>query len=277
MVRGRGTVPGCVTRRPATRCRWDERARVHYAHGGSGVSRAFDDASSQYLEFAGAVVSAAPLTMACWFKCDDATVNQILMCIGDKDIVGAAGEYFTLEANGAVAGDPISAVSRSVAHGRAAANTSAGFTAGAWCHAAAVIASSTSRSAYLDGGSKTSDATSVTPTGLDTTGCGRLIRVTYAAYVSGLIAWPCIWSVALSDAEVAALAAGAFPPSIQPASIVDLWDLTRNVSPETPLPGWGSHNLTVNGATFSTDNPPVAWPSAAFRRRAFGIWSPGRG
>lgn len=97
----------------------------------------------------------------------------------------------------------------------------------------------------------------------------------FSNFVNGYLAWVEAFTVALTDAEVAALAAGAFPASIQPASIVDLWDLTRNVDPETPLPGCGSHNLTVTGATFSTDNPPVAWPAAALRRRLFG-WTPGR-
>jgi hypothetical protein len=222
------------------------------------MSRLFDDAASQYLEYAGAVVSSVPLTMACWFKTDDDTVNSHLMCVGQD----SASEYFTLEARCADAGDYLQAVTRSVAGGRRTATTSAGMSAGTWYHCCGVFSATNARKVYLNGGNAGTDANDVTPSGLNRTRIAYLKSLA-SYHLSGRIAWPGIWNVALTDAEVAELAAGAFPPSIRPASIVDLWDLTRNVDPET---SWvGSHNLTVSGATYSSDDPAVAMPGYVYR------------
>jgi len=59
------------------------------------MARLFDDAASQFLKNDSAVVTAAPLTMACWFNSDDATKSQYLMTLSHYE-GGATGDLFAL-------------------------------------------------------------------------------------------------------------------------------------------------------------------------------------
>jgi hypothetical protein len=43
------------------------------------MARAFDDGSSQYLQVGSTPVSAAPLSVAAWFKTDDLTADQTII------------------------------------------------------------------------------------------------------------------------------------------------------------------------------------------------------
>src|SRR3990172_7435524 len=69
-----------------------------------GGARAFVRASSQFLENDSAPVTAAPFTMATWFRSNDATVNQALMFLGDKD---SNSQYWLVRAAGGVGDDPV--------------------------------------------------------------------------------------------------------------------------------------------------------------------------
>lgn len=216
------------------------------------MARSFTAASSHYLQRSSAVVSGVPLTMACWFNSSSATLAQFLMSIG----ASASEDYFTLVARGDTGGDPMGAAVRSVATS-AVANSTTGYSTGVWHHAAAVFTSSTSRAAFLDGGSKGTDATNLTPSGMALTGVGRLSRLTPTGYTSGMIAEAAIWSAALTDAEVASLARGVCPTQIRPASLAAYWPLYGRTDPE-PDP-WRALGLTVTGAT-AADHPRVFHP-----------------
>ena len=147
------------------------------------MARLFNDATPDWLSINTAAVTAMPLTLACWFNSNDATLTQGLVWLGDKD---SDTHMFYLAARGATAGDPISAFIYGVSN--AEALTSTGYSANTWHHACGVYTSATSRAAYIDGGSKGTNTTSITPSGVDRTSIGRLNRLTPSQAFSGRIA-----------------------------------------------------------------------------------------
>ena len=159
-----------------------------------------------YMEASSAVVSGVPFTMACWFRSDDADVNQTLMCVADNNV---SNDYFTLEASGSGAGDPVSVIARTV--GAKVGSTSTGYTVNTWHHAAARFIAVNDRKVYIDGGSEGSNTTSVTPANLNVTAIGRVSDSSPSLYMSGRIAEAAIWKVALTVAEIRFLARGNSP------------------------------------------------------------------
>lgn len=219
------------------------------------MARNFVSASSDNLSIDSAPVTAVPVTMACWFRHDNVADSDTLMALVDKDV---NDNYFSLAAEGNVVGDPVRAYSASTAVGSAAAATSAGFTAGTWHHACGVWAAGNSRAAYLDGAAKGTNATSVTPAGIDRLSIGAHLRLTPFGYMSGRIAEAAVWNVALSDAEVRALARGIHPLRVRPGNLVFYAPLWGTSSPERDYTR-GQRHLTVTGATVAA-HPRVALP-----------------
>ena len=209
------------------------------------MARNFDDASSQYLEVDSTPVTAAPFTMACWFRSNDATVSQRLMWVGDKD---STTNSWSIAAAGAVAGDPVRVIAND-AGGNTAQSTSTGFTANTWHHACAVIVSATDRSIFIDGGSEGNSVTSRSPAGADRISIGRQGGSSPDAYMSGDIAEAAIWNIALSDADVALLALGLDPRMVRPQGLVFYAPLIGRHSPE--IDRRGGLGLTVTGAVAS--------------------------
>jgi len=74
-------------------------------------------------------------------------------------------------------------------------------------------------------------------------------------YFDGRIAEVTVWSVALTDAEIAALGKGAHPYTVRPANIVGYWPLWTSNS-GVDLSGGGNH-MTATGTTVA-DHAPVA-------------------
>jgi hypothetical protein len=99
-------------------------------------------------------------------------------------------------------------------------NTTVGVSVGTWNHVLAVFASSTSRSVYLNGANKGTDATS-TPGALTNSRIGATTSA--ASFFLGAIAYVTVRNVALSDADALALynnGLGTHPRNIHPEAIV---------------------------------------------------------
>ncbi len=218
------------------------------------MARNFVRASSQYLEIAGRTpVIAAPLTMACWIYTDDVTVNQIVMSTSRA----ADNQRFNLQVAGSVGGDPIRWIVADT--GTEIAATSTGVTVNTWHHACGVEVSSTDHSAFIDGGSKVTATDDRTPNGQADFSIGRFGGLTAGGNMSGRIAEPTVWNIALSDLEVALLAAGVHPFKIRPQNIVAYFplvhdDLDRS---ETNL-ATRFHLTPFNSPTFQI-HPPKIW------------------
>ena len=187
------------------------------------MARSFANASSEYLRVSSAVVTATPLTLACWFNVNNVTAEHTLISICDD---ATNTNMFALNASGVQAGDPVRAYATTGVG--AFAVTTTGYTASTWHHAAGVFTSSTDRAAFIDGGSKGTATDDLTPTGLDRTAIAVLDRLSPASYVDGEIAEAAIWDAALTDGEVASLAAGYSPLLIRPTSLKAYWPLDRD-------------------------------------------------
>jgi hypothetical protein len=214
------------------------------------VARLFDDAVPHYISAASAVLSGVPITMACRFNSDDLTAEQVLVNIGRSD---NDAHYFVLMARGGVGGDPVGCLTEDgIAF--AAAATSSGYSANTWHHAAAVFDAVDSRAVFIDGGGKGTNATSVTPASLDQTAIGVQLGIGVSGGTSGRVAEVGIWDVALTDAEVAVLAAGYSPLLVRPQNLVFYAPLVREI-----LDVVGGVSLTNTGSTVG-DHPRVLLP-----------------
>lgn len=199
--------------------------------------------SSSYLEEAAAGVTAAQLTLAGWFNFSNITADHCIVSVCDS---GSATNYFHVVAAGSVAGDPIQAAARSnSANGFTA--TSTGYSANTWQHAAGVFSSTTGRASYLNAGSSGSNSTSVTPANLNRTGIGVRNGSSRTAFAAGMIAEVAIWNVALTTAELEALAAGHPPHKVRLAGLVRYWPLVNNT-----ICMISGTSLTNTGVTFTT-------------------------
>ena len=187
------------------------------------MARLFDDASSEYLDYSGAILSSVPMTFAAWVKSDTASLGQWIIAISAANWPGS-GSYFVLYLSDT---DYLSAASYKA---YAEAITTTQWSTGTWHHAAGVFATTSSRSVYLDGGGKGTNATSSTPSSLDATtiGAGYWDQAVNSSPFSGSIAEAAIWNVALTDAEVAILATGVSPRSVRPESLVFYVPLVRD-------------------------------------------------
>jgi hypothetical protein len=189
-------------------------------------------------EVASAVVTAYPFTMACWFYVSSTTANRTLMDLGST----TADSGQLLIANNAAA---VGITSR-IAGAQSSAVTSTTYSANTWHHAAAVVNSATDRRAFLDGGSKGTNATSRAFAGtIDRTEIGRSLRTNvYATSLNGRIAECAIWSATLNDDEVYALGRGYRASLLRPDALVFYAPFIRPV-----LDLAGGQTLTVVGGT----------------------------
>lgn len=176
----------------------------------------FTAASSHKIEAASVPLTAAPVTVACWFNGTDG-------CVCSLADTGSDNNYFELITT--TSDNKVTWSSRAGTETLAQSTTT--WTDNVWSHACGIEASATDRRAFLNGGGKGTDATSKTPAGIDSLGIGFLARASDADFYQGLIAEVGIWNVALTDAEVAVLAAGYSPLCVQPQSLVFYAPLVR--------------------------------------------------
>jgi hypothetical protein len=128
-----------------------------------------------------------------------------------------------------------------------------------WHMALGVWDTPTSRTIVVDGNASVTDTVSRDPTtATDMFRLGATLESGFGAEFQGLMAYACVWNATLSPADAATLwngGAGCDPRTVKPASVVGFWDLTGNESPEVNDQTPGTGDLTLNGTTFSTDNP----------------------
>jgi hypothetical protein len=219
------------------------------------MSRNFNGSSDYLTRGDRLSLSAYPFSFFAWFKGDTfATNNRTLVGVYED-----GGSYTNL-AKLAVKTD--STIELAVFDGGfKTATTSATASTGAWQSAAAVFASNASRSVYVNGAGK------VTNTTADTMSIATLSRFSVGAFTigppseffDGLIGYVGVYNVALSDGNVTSLNGGAALNSV--AGLVGHYRLIANTNPEPD--DANDFDLTVIGATHSTDNPTISAGGAA--------------
>jgi hypothetical protein len=184
----------------------------------------FDSSLSQRYEINNAILTAFPLTMACWFNADSFTANRTLLGFGSSSggnqfqVIGASssGVYASGEVGGVVA----------------TATTATAPSTGTWHHAAGVFTDLSNRAAFIDGGSKATNTTTLSSFGgfINRTLIGaRRRNGTYALHMEGRIAECAIWDTDLNDDEIYSLSRGVRPSLVRPGNLVLYIPLVREV------------------------------------------------
>lgn len=178
------------------------------------------------VRLASGLITATPLTMACWVNPATIGIDQHLMGCYNSGVTGDLNQF-------SLGIGPSNKVQAKTGAGAATAFTesTAALTASAWHHACATFGSPTSRTAYLNGGNAATNTTSITPTGINRATIGNRDSSTNdrSPAAGTLIAEAAIWNVVLDAAEIAALGAGIPPSLIRPQSLVAYLPLIRNL------------------------------------------------
>lgn len=221
------------------------------------MARSFNG-SSDKLSYAGALVTAAPLTMAAWIKRGTTLVNGTVMFIGNS---GSFGNVNLWRMNRVFVDDgdaQVLATACTTTTGAASATCVRSVTdwpEGTWGHAAAVFESDSSRYAYAQGVASSQNTTTKTPSGVNITTLGKSDNVSGTSWFSGEMAEVGLWNVALSSSDVAVLAAGVCPLLVHPESLVAYWPILGQYSPEIDVRGGA--NLTLTGSPSATAHPLI--------------------
>lgn len=222
------------------------------------MARLFDDAQSEYLEWSGASppVSGPPFTLACWVRTDTDAADQALMWLGDKD--SATSVIGSLELV-AVAGGNRYVCAKSVSGATEGAALTGNYGTNAWHHVCARFTTTAFRRIILDGASGDTDTTVVGGATADRVSIGRRGDSTPSAYVSGAVAEAAIWTAALSEMEIAALAKGFSPLQVKPHTLVAYWPL-GGFAGSNDNDRLGDYDLSALGTPSWTDHPPLIDP-----------------
>ncbi len=222
------------------------------------MARLFDDASSQYLRGdISTIVNDVPVSMAAWIYTDINSINQVPVglftaAVEDNRI------YMTVDS-----ASKFSAVYHNNVYGIAA--TTASYSVNTWHHICGVFSAGNSRSVYMDGGSKVTNTTSITPfpSSLDRFSVGVADDSSPTAYMSGRVAEAAVWELALSDEEVAALGKGFCPLLVRPCHLTHYVSLVRDHDLDTV----GGLRLTAGNSPTVADHPRIIYPTQPYYPR----------
>lgn len=186
------------------------------------MAYAFD--GSQYIT-ADSPITGLPLTLAAWVYpvSDNSHVVAYIGNATDNSRIQIQLRFLSVGAF------DVGAVSVNASGTNTAARTGTAVTLNTWNHACAVYASSTSRSAYLNGSNKVTDTTNSVISAPNRLAVASRFNVSYGINLIGRVADVGVWSVALADEEVASLASGVSCRLIRPQSLVFYAPLMRNL------------------------------------------------
>lgn len=210
--------------------------------------------ASNFQRCSSAVVSAVPLTMACWAKTSVTGTGQQMMGLFNSASATARNQFCLR------IGSSNNVVARtSGASTAGSANGTGSFTSGVWFHAAGVFSATNSRTSYRDGGNKVTETTSETPSGLNRTSIGLEDNAAADEPFGGQLGEAAIWNVALSDADILMLSKGFSPLLMHPESLIAYWPLIGNNSPENNLKS-NSATMSIVGSLSKAAHPRIFMP-----------------
>lgn len=206
--------------------------------------------TSDYIEHGAAVVSALPITMACWFynAQHPIGVSWGLTTIGDSAASSRVQLYLSETT--------LRAITVSTVPSGAEATVD-GLKVNQWQHGCGVWASTTDRRVFLNGRKGTNATSIVLGTPTATTFGARYSSGVRGSFMNGLIDKAAIWNVALDDSEVYLLSRGYYPDQIRRGNLVAYWDMEGQYSPNE-IDRIGRFDGVVNGAKSAiADYPPM--------------------
>lgn len=219
------------------------------------AAREFLSASSEFGLSSTAVATTYPSTVAAWVFVYATNASQVPIAICSSGqtrwiVADNTDGRFLLQATD-------SAGTSSYIFGTNRWNTNA------WMHVAGVVESATSRKLYVNGTQdSTNDIVSITMTGFDRTVVGgRYNGSAYAVFWNGRIADATSWSVALTAAEISALAAGG-----NIAAAPNPREIRPDKQQTIPLLGVSDPEYSTSGTHLSLSNSPAAVAHPPLRR-----------
>lgn len=230
------------------------------------MSARFNGTTSK-LQLPYALVSAMPITFACFFKPSGVTLTETLMEISKSS--GAGGEdSYSMKAAGAVANDPVRTFRSNLGTAQAADTASPGFIAGKWNHACSIYSAASLETSLINALRAATGSTSITPASLDLTSIGCHASGAANQFYTNLIAEVVFYNCALTRSEALALASGVKPSEIRPECILAYLPLKDDIRDYSRL-----NNIFVNTAVvINSDHPPMI---ENYRRRRVGVTSSG--
>jgi hypothetical protein len=233
------------------------------------MSRSFDG-TNDLLTISSAVVDATtidttPVSVAMWIKraqTSAAAVERLM-------IAGVAGATNNMLSLGINTNNTLFCRTRTTGDADATSTATIADTTN-WHLVVGVWAGIADRKIYVDDNAAVQNTTSRDPstaTNLFRIGASTDNAAPFTGEYTGLIAYVTVWNTALSDANVASLwngGAGVDPTTVASGNLVAAWDLTGDESPE--VDDVGAFDLTVTGATFSTDNPFAVGGSGLYNK-----------
>jgi hypothetical protein len=205
--------------------------------------------TTQYLSTASAPASGSPMTIAAWVRREATFGDRVIAAVG---VAGGThrNQLQLAEASGFAVVTFVAGATTSGQLG-VSSNTT---TQNTWHHAAGVFASSSSRTAYIDGVGGTTNTTNIgSQNAADyinvatrTAGFGQV------AFFDGQIAEVGVWNVALTAAEIASLAKGMTCDKVRPQSLVFYSPLTRDL-----IDAKGGLTITNNNTATVANHPRV--------------------
>jgi hypothetical protein len=228
------------------------------------MARSFNGSSDLITLSGGFVANASAITFSAWFSTSSAT--SFIDVFSNSSTGDASNTFSVLQVNAAGAGT-LGMVWRDPAAVNAIATVGSTANNGAWHHGAGVQTGLSNRVAYLDGIAGTADTTAVVSMAgaIDTARIGCVTRAgASVGFFPGSIADVACWNVALSQAEVAALARGVRPGAIRPANLLGWWPLDSYGHPALDLSA-ARKNGILAGTTFVI-GPPLISATPVFHR-----------
>ena len=220
------------------------------------MARSFtDDGSSttSYVSKSSTIITGSPATFSILLNVSSFSNGLVLFILGDG---GNNNFQLFLDTSGHV-----TAASHSGA-GSPSAVTTVAASLNTWTHAAGVFASSTSRSAYINGGNKITNVTSNSPSAFNQGKIGGDGNIGDGTH--GILAFAGIWNIALSDTDIATLGAYIHPSKVHPEALVGCVDLI-GVSPEPDRVSTTGWTLGGTGASAVATNPLIYSPASRIK------------
>lgn len=215
----------------------------------------FNDATPDYLVVSAVPQPNIPFTTCGWFYAD-ADPGLMTVVGGVDDTIN--NEYYDLSLKGDSGDRKIRA--RIINGSALDLWTTTTYSLNTWHHGCGIYNAANS-AVFLDGGGKTSGALRPYPSSdINTTNIGMMRDTTPAYAMSGNIAEVAIWTVSLTDAEVAILAAGYSPLFVRPQSLVFYMPLVRDVQDDLI----GGLQMTTAGSPTASAHPRIIYPTRPF-------------
>jgi hypothetical protein len=193
-----------------------------------------------------AAFTAPPATICAWVETTNAAVLQNVAGVFAS---GSASTNFMRL--GVTAAGAIQAASNDGASNTATVGT---ITANTWHHACAVFASTTSRTAYLDGTAGSTSTASNSPSGINRTSILVRDSSTQADWCPCHIAQVAMWTTALDAASIGAMALGVSPRRLHPEALA-LFAPYLGIG--AAVLDWRGNNLALTGTSANASTPSL--------------------